>query len=40
MSLDDVLCLRSLAGPRRPEKNQSHLRRPLNFDFLISPSYW
>ena len=37
--MNQSLRLRSLARPRRPEKDQSHLRRPLNFDFLIKPSY-
>jgi hypothetical protein len=37
--LNQPLRLRSLARPRRPEKDQSHLRRPLSFDLRISPSY-
>ena len=38
--VNQSLRLRSLARPRRPEKNQPHLRRPLSFDLRISPSYW
>src|SRR5690606_4735601 len=38
--LNQSLRLRSLARPRRPEKDKSHLRRPLNFDLRIRPSYW
>ena len=38
--LNQSLCLCSLARPRRPEKDKSHLRRPLSFDLRIRPSYW
>ena len=40
--LDQSLCLRPLARPRRPKQYQPHLPLlpPRSFDFLISPSYW
>ena len=39
--LDQPLCLRPLARPRRPEQNQPHRAfAPRSFDFLTSPSYW
>ena len=36
------LRLRSLAGPRRSQQNEVHMRlvAPLSFDFLMRPSYW
>jgi hypothetical protein len=38
--VNQSLRLCSLARPRRPEKNQPHLRRPFSFDLRIKPSYW
>jgi len=37
---DEVLGLSPFARPRRAQQDQSHRRRPLNFDLFIKPSYW
>ena len=36
----DALRLGTLAGARRPKKDQDQRPRPLSFAFLINPSYW
>ena len=38
----ELLGLRSLARPRRPQQDQVHIRlvAPLSFAFLMRPSYW